>query len=158
MTKQIAYRKHNHENCVKQALKTAEKICMSKNTRLTEIRQRVLELVWQQHKPCGAYDIIALLGKDGQYPAPPTVYRALDFLLQQGLIHRIASMNAYIGCSLASAQNHASFFYICSQCSLTTEVDADTITTEIHKKAKQQGFFIESQTIEVTGLCPKCQD
>jgi Fur family zinc uptake transcriptional regulator len=74
-------------------------LCAQKGLRLTALRRRVLELVWQSHKPLGAYDILAVLSEqDGRRAAPPTVYRALDFLLENGLVHRISSLNAFVGC------------------------------------------------------------
>ena len=96
----LASRPHDHSHCVHSALSEADVLCAQKGLRLTALRRRVLELVWQSHKPLGAYDILAVLSEqDGRRAAPPTVYRALDFLLDNGLVHRIASLNAFIGCS-----------------------------------------------------------
>ena len=96
----LASRPHDHSHCVTHALGEAESLCTKSGVRLTDLRRRVLELVWQSHKPLGAYDILAVLSEqDGRRAAPPTVYRALDFLLENGLVHRIASLNAFIGCN-----------------------------------------------------------
>src|SRR5690606_29397539 len=89
---------HDHRRCIADALDAAERVCAGRGARLTELRRRVLELVWQSHRPVGAYPLLAALGRDGHAPAPPTVYRALDFLQAQGLVHRIESRNAYVGC------------------------------------------------------------
>ena len=90
---------HDHSQCVDSALADADALCARQGVRLTALRRRVLELVWQSHKPLGAYDILGTLSEeDGRRAAPPTVYRALDFLMENGLIHRIASLNAFIGC------------------------------------------------------------
>ena len=91
---------HDHRVCVKDALEQATAICAKRGARLTPIRRRVLELIWASHKPSGAYDILEALSQEsrGKRIAPPTVYRALDFLLEQGLIHRLESLNAFIGC------------------------------------------------------------
>jgi Fur family zinc uptake transcriptional regulator len=95
----IASRPHDHSHCVHSALSEADTLCAQKGLRLTALRRRVLELVWQSHKPLGAYDILAVLSEqDGRRAAPPTVYRALDFLLENGLVHRISSLNAFVGC------------------------------------------------------------
>ena len=94
VTRALPYRPHNHQACVNQALDDARHICQQHNARLTPTRQRVLELIWQSHRPLGAYDVLAQLAAEGQNAAPPTVYRALDFLQQHGLVHRIASLNA----------------------------------------------------------------
>ena len=96
----LAARPHDHSRCVSHALAEAEAICARQGLRLTALRKRVLELVWASHKPLGAYDILGVLSdEDGRRAAPPTVYRALDFLLENGLVHRIASLNAFVGCS-----------------------------------------------------------
>ena len=87
----LASRPHDHSRCVSHALAEAEAICARQGLRLTTLRKRVLELVWASHKPLGAYDILGVLSEeDGRRAAPPTVYRALDFLLENGLVHRIA--------------------------------------------------------------------
>ena len=89
--------KHDHRRCVTTALDRAAKVCAAKGARLTAIRRQVLELVWQSHRPVGAYDILAALGRKRDYVAPPTVYRALEFLRAQGLVHRIEGLNAFVG-------------------------------------------------------------
>ncbi|MDO6806861.1 transcriptional repressor, partial [Wenyingzhuangia sp. 1_MG-2023] len=76
---------------------------------------RVLELIWQSHKPVGAYELLPALANDGFNSAPPTVYRALDFLLDLGLVHRLHSLNAYVGCNHPGA-NHPVCFFICEHC------------------------------------------
>jgi len=95
----LSARPHDHSRCVSHALAEAETICARQGLRLTALRKRVLELVWASHKPLGAYDILGVLSdEDGRRAAPPTVYRALDFLLENGLVHRIASLNAITDC------------------------------------------------------------
>jgi len=89
---------HDHASCVAAAVATAEKLCQERGLRFTSIRCRVLELVWGSHKPIGAYDILEVLGKESESAAPPTVYRALEFLIEAGLVHRLDSLNAFIGC------------------------------------------------------------
>jgi Fur family transcriptional regulator, zinc uptake regulator len=86
---------HDHQRCVKRAFAEAEQICLEQGQRFTTIRRKVFELIWQQHKPIGAYQILEDLQQESR-TAPPTVYRALDFLLNLGLIHRIASLNAFV--------------------------------------------------------------
>ncbi|MCK5914330.1 MAG: transcriptional repressor, partial [Desulfuromusa sp.] len=87
---------HDHLSCIAAAMANAEQLCQHRGKRFTAIRRRVFELVWQQHKPIGAYEVLEKLQQDGR-AAPPTVYRALDFLLELGLVHRIASLNAFVG-------------------------------------------------------------
>ena len=153
----LPYRPHNHDVCVSQALADARDICRDHNARLTAIRERVLELIWQSHKPLGAYDILARLGDEGHNAAPPTVYRALDFLLQYGLVHRIASLNAFVGCPHAG-EHHRGAFLICRQCGTALELDAPALSDAIESAARAQSFQPEDITLEVSGLCPVCQE
>jgi len=160
MTKQnttpIPCTPHNHEHCMDSALERARRVCEENQVRLTPIREKVLRLVWQSHNPLGAYDILPMLSKDGKVAAPPTVYRALDFLVAQGLVHRIASKNAFVGCSLASTQ-HISQFLLCRKCGVAIEIEAPAITEAIAHNADQYGFQIDNETIEISGLCQCCQ-
>ena len=89
---------HDHQSCIQQALDTAANLCEQRGLNLTPIRRRVLEIVWRSHEPIGAYQILAELAKERDKAAPPTVYRALDFLIDAGLVHRIESLNAFGGC------------------------------------------------------------
>ncbi|WP_417568246.1 Fur family transcriptional regulator [Marinobacter sp.] len=152
----IPYRPHNHDACVSEALADARAVCQQHNARLTPIRERVLELIWQSHKPLGAYDVLAELSADGHNAAPPTVYRALDFLQQNGLVHRIASLNAFIGCAHAG-ERHTGMFLICRVCSNVLELAAPAVSSEICKAAAGEGFRAENATLEIAGLCPRCQ-
>lgn len=155
-TTPIPCRDHDHDKCMSDAIQRARQICQANNARLTPIRERVLELIWQSHNPLGAYDILAMLGNDGKPAAPPTVYRALDFLLAQGLVHRIASQNAFVGCSLSS-HPHVSQFLLCRDCGVAIEIEAPAITKAIAHNADQYGFRIDNETIEISGLCQCCQ-
>jgi len=138
-------------------LAAAEQLCAQRGARLTTLRRRVLELVWGSEKPLGAYDILAVLSEaDRRRAAPPTVYRALGFLLDNGLVHRIASLNAFIGCS-HPPHRHAGQFFICRQCHSVMEMEQGSIHQAISAAAQQFGFAIEQQTVEVSGLCATCQ-
>jgi Fur family zinc uptake transcriptional regulator len=154
----LASRPHDHSRCVSHALAEAESICTRQGLRLTALRKRVLELVWQSHKPLGAYDILAVLSdQDGRRAAPPTVYRALDFLLENGLVHRIASLNAFVGCS-HPAHTHQGQFLICRSCHAAIELEHAAISEAIVGGAQSVGFVVEGQTVEVLGLCAGCQE
>jgi len=147
----------DHQHCIEDALAAAEQMCAQEGLRLTALRKRVLELVWQTHQPIGAYDILHRLSiDDGRPAAPPTVYRALDFLLEHGFIHRISSLNAFIGCT-APEQPHQAQFMICRLCQFTRELSCSEIDTVIHQRAAQIGFAVEAQVIEISGLCAPCQ-
>ena len=106
---------HDHDQCLDDALLKAENSCRAQGLRLTSIRRQVLMLVWKSHKPQSAYDILEGLKSYGHKPAPPTAYSALDFLEQAKLIHRIESLNAYVGCAVPEKQ-HTGQFFICENC------------------------------------------
>ena len=138
---------------IKQALATAERICRERSVRLTETRRRVLELILEAGQPIGAY---GLLGRLTGQPMPPTVYRAIDFLLAQKFIHRIESLNAFVAC-LDSDHPHESQFVICSDCGATEELHDDAIVASIRRHGRSLGFKIDSQVVEVRGVCAACQ-
>src|SRR3990167_1977247 len=154
----IASRPHDHSHCVHSALTEADALCARQGLRLTALRRRVLELVWQSHKPLGAYDILAVLSEqDGRRAAPPTVYRALDFLLENGLVHRISSLNSFVGCN-HPGHAHQGQFLICRNCNAAIELSNDAISAAIVSGAQSVGFVVEGQTVEVVGLCAGCQE
>lgn len=148
--------KHDHAKCVFDAVADAESICSARQERLTPIRKTVLELVWKNHKPVKAYDLLTQLSEFHERPAPPTVYRALDFLQEAGLVHKIQSINAYVGCA-DPGRTHQGQFLICRKCGDIAELDDASLTSRISENAKRVGFRVETETIEVTGLCKECQ-
>jgi Fur family zinc uptake transcriptional regulator len=161
MTKKIIIQdfvsgKHDHAHCVQDAVAQAEEICAERNERFTPLRKTVLELVWSSHKPVKAYDLLAQLSQVHERPAPPTVYRALDFLQEAGLVHKIQSLNAYVGCG-EPGRAHQGQFLICKNCGDVAELDDRTITERIDHNAKRIGFKVNDETIEVLGLCRACQ-
>lgn len=148
---------HNHSLCIKDALADADKVCGSKGVRLTPQRRAILEIVWSSHKPIGAYEILELLAKKTKSrPAPMTVYRALDFLIEQCLVHRIASLNAYMGCS-HPGKHHGSCFLICDNCGQAAQILDDNIENIISQEADRVGFTINLNLVEVSGVCSQCQ-
>jgi len=146
---------HQHSHCLHSALSRAENDCSKRGLRLTQIRRRVLELVWKNHEPVKAYDILEILKTEKKGAAPPTVYRALDFLQEEGFVHRIESLNAYIGCGEPGHDNTAQFL-ICISCGVAAELDDSEIQELISVKASHLGFKSQHQTIEVQGLCTEC--
>ncbi len=146
---------HDHESCIAEAMGKAEKVCQQRGQRFTALRRRVFELVWLHHRPIGAYEVLELLQQDGR-AAPPTVYRALDFLLEIGLVHRIASLNAYVGC-VQPHHPHEGQFFICESCKSYAELDDPDINNAIAASAIEHGFSVRQHTVEIMGLCPRCQ-
>jgi Fur family zinc uptake transcriptional regulator len=146
---------HDHHSCVRIALSNAERLCRQQGLRLTAIRRRVLELIWQSHRPSGAYELLEQLAAEGRKPSPPTVYRALDFLLAHGLVHRISSRNAYVGCS-RPREAHMAQIFICDHCGVALEQADSTLSRCIQRNAETLQFEIHAQTVEIIGLCPHC--
>ncbi|HYD32493.1 MAG TPA: Fur family transcriptional regulator [Azospirillaceae bacterium] len=147
---------HDHRHCIDAALARAEELCAARGARLTDLRRRVLELVWSSHRPRGAYSILEDLSRNGRVAAPLTVYRALDFLVAHGLVHRIESLNAYIGCDHPE-NSHDSQFLVCDGCGNTTELTDARVAAAIAASAGDLGFRVAHPTVEVRGLCPDCQ-
>lgn len=152
----LPYRTHNHSACIRQALADARTLCRANNARLTPTREQVLELIWRSHKALGAYDLLAMLAEEGHRAAPPTVYRALDFLQRQGLVHRITSLNAFLGCTHAGEQ-HCGQFLICRNCRNVLELTAPEVALAVGRASADEAFVAEDTVVEVIGLCPACQ-
>ncbi len=146
---------HDHEYCVDNAMEIAESVCEQNGLRFTKIRRKVLELVWNNHQAIKAYDILELLQKEDASAKPPTAYRALDFLLENGFIHRIESINAYIGCPNPE-HIHDFQLLICNQCGLVDEITDPDLMVRLQAYAKSSDFKLMSQVIELKGLCKKC--
>ena len=148
-------RDHNHTKCQADALSVADELCAERGARMTELRRRVLSLIWQSHAPVGAYAIMDMLKREGRNAMPPTVYRALDFLQEQGLVHRIASLNAFIGCS-RPADAHGAQYLLCRRCGTVAEIDNGAIGGAIAASARELGFDMTGQTVEIAGICRDC--
>lgn len=147
---------HDHSRCQKDALESAAAECEKQGLRLTTIRRQVLEIIWAQHNPIGAYDVLQKLQESGHKPAPPTAYRALEFLVSAKLVHRVESLNAYIGCPSPNAK-HQCQFYICRECGHVAEVNNSDVSAAINAGAEDLGFTTQQPVIEVHGVCKGCQ-
>ena len=156
MTRPTAFREHDHAACASDALARAEALCRERGARLTPQRRRILAMIWAAHKPVGAYELLDQLRDDGTRAAPPTVYRALDFLRTHGLVHRVEGLNAYIGCDCPE-HPHGSQLLICTECHKVAEVSDPDIDSAVRDCASTNAFQPHHQTIEVHGLCPGCQ-
>ncbi len=139
-----------------QALERAENLCQQRGTRLTELRRRVLEIIWNSSTSLGAYAILDVLREDGRQGAPPTVYRALDFLLEQGLIHRLASLNVFTGCRQPDSR-HSGQFLICRDCGQVDELSNPAVEELLRAEANAREFEVLAQMVEVLGRCPDCR-
>lgn len=147
---------HDHGRCADEGLRHAEAVCDGRGQKLTPIRRRVLETLLASHRPLGAYELIDRLAEATARPAPITVYRALDFLMENGLVHRIESRNAFLAC----AHNHDAMstvaFLICDRCGLVGEIPATAIAASINEAARGSGFDAKMSVVEITGTCSHC--
>lgn len=138
-------------------LGVAEKLCRGRGVRLTPQRRSVLEILCHSNKPMGAYEILDLMQREVPGARPPTVYRALDFLLTQGLAHRIESLNAYVSC-VHPEHPHASQFLICRECGEVRELESRSVDRTLESALQACGFQADTQVVEVTGRCLRCSD
>jgi Fur family zinc uptake transcriptional regulator len=155
---------HDHERCAADALKHAEALCAQRAQRLTPIRRRVLELLLASHKPLGAYEIMdhaAAKGgspaASGQRPAPITVYRALDVLRDNGLVHRIESRNAFVACVNNHGSDDIVVFLICEHCGAVGEAPSAAVADQLKAAARAAGFTPKAPVIEIGGVCAHCR-
>ena len=146
---------HEHRGCIADALARAEAVCRERGARLTPLRRRVLELVWESHRAVKAYDLLAALGDEGRAAKPPTVYRTLEFLMEHGLVHRIDSLNAFVGCPQPD-EGHSAQFLICGDCGEVSEMNAASIDRAVAAQAAGSGFALSRTIVELHGKCPQC--
>ena len=144
---------------VHQAIADVKTICQQRGLRLTPIRQQVLELILAADGPVKAYDLLERLtsaSKDQRRSAPPTVYRALDFLLENHFIHRLETMNAFVSC-VHPEKSHSGEFLICEQCDMVIELSTKILSNEVREAAEAHQFQAHKQVVEVYGTCRTCQ-
>jgi Fur family transcriptional regulator, zinc uptake regulator len=141
---------------IERALVRAQQICASRGVRLTPVRRRVLQLILAADQPIGAYALLAELQRERGKLGPPTVYRALEFLLAAKLIHKIESVSAFIACGDVE-HPHESQFMICDDCGATEEIRDEEIVASLHRLGEGRGFAVARQVIEARGLCPACR-
>lgn len=155
----IGFASHNHSRCIADALRLAEARCAEQKLQFTPVRRRVLEILLEKHRALGAYEILDVLAADGLGSKPPTVYRALGFLVRHGLAHRIERMNAYTACAHPGLdQDHVPAFLICRACKAVAEADTELAQGRLGTAALATGFIIERIAVEAEGLCPDCAD
>lgn len=147
---------HDHGACIATGVAAAQAHCRDAGVRLTPVRKRVLEILLADHRALGAYEILDVLREEGLGSQPPVAYRALDFLVAQGLAHRIERRNAFVACA-AAGTDHRPAFLICRDCARVTEMDADRIDAALRDAAGPTGFALESAMVEAEGLCPACR-
>ena len=146
---------HDHQRCIARLVRHAEQLCNKAGVRLTTQRLAILKIIGSSHKATGAYDILEMMAKQGQRAAPITVYRALDFLMSVGLVHKISSLNAFIACHHNHGPNPAQLL-ICKICGAVGELELPAVTHALKEAAGAAGFSVDEPVVEVTGVCTHC--
>lgn len=149
---------HDHRRCADDAIGHAEQVCRERGQKLTPIRRHVLSALLAGHRPLGAYDIIEHLAAHLPRPAPITVYRALDFLIANGFVHRIESRNAYLACVHDHQPRSLVAFLICERCGSVGEMPAAPLAGALAEAAGAAGFAPKLSVVEITGVCAHCRD
>ncbi len=146
----------NHEPDERLAM--AQMLCEARGVQLTPLRHKVLELLWRHHGPIGAYELMDRMKAESGHPvSPPTVYRSLEFLMRQGLVSKIESLNAYVPCSHPE-RPHDCLYFICESCGDSTERENPALVALLDAKAAEMGFRIARHTVEVAGTCARCAE
>lgn len=152
----LAFARHDHGHCCDDVLARAERLAVARGARLTPVRRRVLQILLEEHRALGAYDVLERLAAEGFGNKPPVAYRALEFLVEQGLAHRIRRLNAFAAC-MHPGESHAPAFFICKTCASLAEAPAAEVRQAMDHAAAAIGFAIERVNIEALGLCPSCK-
>ena len=148
---------HDHAHCTGDVMARAEAITAANGARLTPVRRRVLEILLEAHRAMGAYDVLQRLANEGFGNQPPVAYRALEFLEDQGLAHRIRRLNAFAAC-MHPGEEHSPAFLICRACDTVAEAPAVPAMQALVEAAAPTGFVLERANIEAVGLCPACRE
>ncbi len=151
-----AFAPHDHKRCRVEGLARAEAVAATEGLRLTAVRRRALEILLEAHRALGAYEVLDRLAADGFGRQPPVAYRALDFLVEHGLAHRIQRLNAYTAC-MNPGRRHAPLFLICRACNAVAEAGGTRVRTALEGVAAEVGFAVERASVEAVGLCPACR-
>jgi len=148
---------HDHRACSEYAMEAAHKLCSTRGLRLTPVREKVLELLLESHGALGAYTILEKLASAGFRSQPPVAYRALDFLVEHGLVHRIEKLNAFVACNKPQA-GHAPAFMICKDCHQVAETHGKSTSGTLGRTARAIGFDIQETVVEAEGICAACRE
>lgn len=151
----LGFAKHDHHRCVSEALAAADARCAEEGLNLTPVRRKVLEFLLAKHRALGAYAILDLLREAGFKSQPPVAYRALEFLTEHGLVHKIERLNAFVACA-HPAEEHSPAFMICRVCEAVAEAQSAPEKEPLGDAASAAGFRIERTVVEAEGICPEC--
>ncbi len=152
----LAFAQHDHSHCSSDVLARAEALAREKGARMTPVRRRTLEILLEAHQALGAYEVLERLAADGFGNQPPVAYRALEFLVDLGLAHRVRRLNAFAAC-MHPGEAHQPVFLICRSCQAVAEAPGTGLRSALEAAAADAGFAIERSNIEALGLCPACR-
>lgn len=154
----LEHREHDHRRCATDALGHAETISRSEGLRFTKQRRAVLQALLASHVPASAYDVIDRLAENGRRLAPISVYRALDFLVDNRFAHRIESKSAYVACDRgAECSPEATLFLICDNCGAAGEASSEELGRLVADETRNRAFLPRLRVLEIRGLCARCQ-
>jgi len=153
----LGFAQHDHTTCVAEGMAQAEICCAEKGLRFTSVRRKALEILLQEHRALGAYEVLDRLRDSGFGSQPPVAYRALEFLVANGFAHKIERLNAFIACA-NPGEAHFPAFMICRNCDSVAETHSMPARGSLGEAAKAAGFQIERTVVEAEGLCPNCVD
>ena len=153
----IGFEHHDHKSCISDGLSAVDAYCAENGLQFTAVRRRVLEILLQEHRAMGAYDILDMLRAEQLGSQPPVAYRALDFLVRHGFAHKIERLNAFIACA-HPGHDHTPAFLICRACDAVAEAHAEPTRGMLGRAAYDTGFAVEQAVVEAVGLCPTCQE
>ena len=156
LASQNVFVEHNHRQCRTGGMKEVQAFCKAEGLRLTPVRARVMEILLESHKALGAYDILERLNADNLGSQPPVVYRALDFLVLHGFVHKLERLNAFAACCQPD-MGHEPMFLICQSCKRVAETPLEKLAPSIDRAAALKGFQVTSRMVEVIGVCPSCE-
>lgn len=156
ITYQPSMTDHDHADCIASAMAHVDAHCAAEGLQMTPVRRRVLEILLEEHRALGAYDILDRLRAEGLGSQPPVAYRALDFLIRAGFVHRIETLNAFVACTHAGT-GHVPAFLICRTCRRVIEAAPELSGGPLDRAAQGAGFEIETAVREAEGLCATCR-
>ncbi len=151
----VGFDAHDHDQCVRTAITEAEAHCAAAGLRFTPVRRAALEILLREHRALGAYELLDRLRDAGFGGQPPVAYRALDFLVENGFVHKIERLNAFIACAHPGA-SHSPAFLICRKCDAVAEAHSAPARGTLGDAARATGFKIERTVVEALGVCPSC--
>ncbi len=150
-------RKHQHKECIERVRSSAIELVNRSGRKFGANQLRVFDTLLQDHNATSAYDLVERIARCGKRLQPVQVYRALDGLIEIGIVHRVQSRNAYVACdSLGDCHNPQ--FLLCSSCNRVAELASNTVASVISKTAKQANFVLQQGLVELIGLCPDCAE